>query len=106
MKNGLEGLYCGNRAMLLRKPFSVAKAMLVHVARKKAWYELEFVVLIKCMSRKPYGYLLVFVRDPGPNAVILDKMAESDELMQSTLNRKNIKCARDLPGGAAPSSQA
>jgi len=61
------------------------------------------------MLREPYGYLLMLVRDPGPDAIILEKMAESEELRQSMLNRKNRECsvtARDLPGGAAPSSQA
>lgn len=73
---------------------------------RRWWHELESVVLIKCMSREPYGYLLVLVRNPGPDAIILDKLAESEELRQSVLNQRNIECARDLPGEAAPSSQA
>jgi hypothetical protein len=46
--------------------------------------ELDFVVFIKCMSREPYSYPLMLVRNPGPDAVILNELAESEELMEST----------------------
>jgi hypothetical protein len=54
--------------------------MLVHVTRKRRQYELDFVVFIECMSREPYSYLLMLVRDMGPDAVILGKLAEGEEL--------------------------
>jgi hypothetical protein len=54
--------------------------MLVHVTRKRGQYELDFVVFIECMSREPYSYSLMLVRDMGPDAVILGKLAEGEEL--------------------------
>lgn len=49
----------------------------------------------------------MLVRYPSPDAVIIYKMAESEELLQSMLDdRKNIDTARHSPGGAGPSSQA
>jgi hypothetical protein len=61
--------------------------MLVHVTRERRQYELDFVVFIECMSREPYSYLLMLVRDIGPDAVILGKLAEGEELRQSMLER-------------------
>ena len=54
--------------------------MLVHVTRKKRQYELDFVVLIECMPREPHSYLLMLVRNIGPDAIILGKLAEGEEL--------------------------
>jgi hypothetical protein len=54
--------------------------MLVHVTRKRRQYELDFIVFIECMSREPHSYSLMLVRDIGPNAVVLGKLAEGEEL--------------------------
>lgn len=83
--------------------------MLVHVTRKKRQNELDCVVFMECKSRESYSYLIVLVRDIGPDAVIFNRFEESEELWQSVLEGKNIErgaTARDSPGGAAPSSQA
>lgn len=80
--------------------------MLVHVTRKRRQYELDFVVFIECKSREPYRYSLVLVGDKGPDAVILGKFAEGEELWQSVRTEECGATARDSPGGAAPSFQA
>jgi hypothetical protein len=83
--------------------------MLIHATRERRQYEPDFVVFTECMSRKPYSYLLMLIRDIGPDAVILGVLAEGEELWRSMLERKNVECsaaARNSPGGAAPSSQA
>jgi hypothetical protein len=53
--------------------------MLVHVTGKRRQYELDFVVFIERMSREPYSYPLMLVRDMAPDAVI-GILAEGEEL--------------------------
>jgi len=68
--------------------------MLVHVTRKRRQYELGFVVFIECISREPHSNSLMLVGDIGPDAVILSELAESKELKQSMLDRKQRYCSR------------
>ena len=48
--------------------------------KERRQYELDFVVFIECMSREPHSYSLMLVRDIGPDAVVLGKLAEGEEL--------------------------
>ena len=54
--------------------------MLIHVTSKKRQYEPDFVVFIECKPRKPHSYFLMLVRYIGPDAIILSKFAEGEEL--------------------------
>ena len=61
--------------------------------RKRKQYELDFVIFIERMAREPYSYSIMLVRYIRPDAIILSKLAEGEELWQSMLERKNIECA-------------
>ena len=77
--------------------------------RKRKQYELDFVIFIECMAREPYGYSIMLVRYIRPDAIILSKLAEGEELVAINVRAEEYRVratARDLPGGAAPSSQA